>query len=127
MPHSNEEMLRTIYDALARGDINTLMGSLTDDIKYQISGRSPVSGEYSGKDEVLGFIGKLMELSGGTFSVEVLDILANDRHGVTLTMERGQREGKSLQNRAVHVWELQDGRGTSFRGYNENAWDDFWA
>lgn len=127
MQQPNEQTLRTIYDAFGRGDVDTVMGSLTDDIKYHISGRSPVSGEYSGKDEVLGFIGKLMELSGGTFSLEVLDILANDRHGVTLTMESGQREGKTLQNRAVHVWEMQDGRCTSFRGYNENSWDEFWS
>jgi len=36
------------------------MGLLTDDIEYHISGRSLVSGDYSGKDEVLGFLGKLM-------------------------------------------------------------------
>jgi hypothetical protein len=127
MSHPNEETLKQIYGALAQGDVNTLMGLLSEDIEYHISGRSPVSGDYSGKQEVLGLIGKLMELSGGTFSVEVLDILANDEHGVTLTMERGQREGKTLENRAVHVWDMRDGKCGTFRGYNENAWDEFWS
>lgn len=127
MSHSNEQTLRTIYDALAKGDVSTITGLLTDDIKFHISGRSPVSGQYSGKEEVLGFIRQLMERSGGSFSVEVLDILANDHHGVALTMESGERQGKSLQNRAAHVWEMQDGKCTIFRGYNQNAWDDFWS
>ena len=127
MPNANEDTLRTVYTAFAKGDVATVMGLLTDDIKYHISGRSLVSGDYSGKDEVLGFFGKLMQLSGGTFQLEVLDILANDEHGVTLTMERGQREDKTLMNRAVHVWGVRDGKCAYFRGYNEDAWDAFWS
>src|SRR5712691_7620414 len=114
MSNANEDTLRTVYDAFAKGDVATVMGVLTDDIQYHISGRSLVAGDYSGKDEVLGFFGKLMELSGGTFQVQVLDILANDLHGVTLTMERGQREGKTLENRAVHVWDIRDGKCAQF-------------
>ena len=78
MLHAHEDPLRTMYDAFAKGDVETVMGLLTDE--YHISGRSPVSGSYSGKDEVLSFVGKLMQLSGGTFRLEVEDILANDRH-----------------------------------------------
>ena len=127
MSNAHEDTLRTLYDAFAKGDVATVMGLLSDDIKYHISGRSLVSGDYSGKDEVLGFVGKLMGLSGGTFHVEVLDILANDKHGVTLTMERGQRDGKTLENRAVHVWDIRNGKCAKFRGYNEESWDEFWS
>lgn len=127
MSHPHEETLRTVYDAFAKGDIETVMGLYTDDIQFHVSGRSPVSGSYSGKDEVLGLYGKMVELSGGTFRVEALDILANDEHGVVLTMERGQRDGKTLENRAVHVWEMRDGKCAQFRGYNEEIWDEFWS
>ena len=127
MSNANEDTLRTVYDAFAKGDVDTVMGLYTDDIKFHVSGRSLVSGDYSGKGEVLGFFGKLMELSGGTFHLEVLDILANKEHGVTLTMERGQRGGKTLENRAVHVWEIRDGKCTQFRGYNEEGWEEFWS
>lgn len=82
MSHPHEDTLRAIYEAFAKGDIETVMGLYTDDIEFHVSGRSPVSGSYSGKDEVLGLYGKLAELSGGTFRVEALDILANDEHGV---------------------------------------------
>ncbi|MGH8270405.1 MAG: nuclear transport factor 2 family protein, partial [Steroidobacteraceae bacterium] len=49
------------YEAFAKGDVETVMSLLTDDIEYYVSGRSPASGTYKGKDEVLGLFGKMME------------------------------------------------------------------
>jgi ketosteroid isomerase-like protein len=126
MPHANENTLRKLYDALGRGDVPTVLGLLADDVRYHIYGRSKVSGDYVGKDEVLGLVGKLVELSGGTFRIQVLDILANDEHGVVLTRETAQHDGKTLDNHAVHVWDVRGGICTRFRGYNEDAWDEFW-
>jgi hypothetical protein len=126
MPHTNEDTLRKLYDALGSGDVPTVLGLFGDDIRFRISGRSRISGDYAGKEEVLGFIGKLMELSGGTFRIGVLDILANDEHGVVLTRETAQHDGRALDNHAVHVWDMQEGVCTRFRGYNEEAWDEFW-
>lgn len=125
--NANEETMRNVYDAFVKGDVATVMGSLSDGIRYRIPGQSLVAGDYVGKDEVLSFLGKLMGMSGGTFHLEVLDLLANDEHAVVLTMERGQREGKTLENRAVHVWDIREGKCTQFRGYNEEAWDTFWS
>jgi ketosteroid isomerase-like protein len=120
-------MLTKLYEAFSRGDVPVVMGLLSDDITYRISGSSPVSGDYAGKAEVLGFFGKLMELSGGTFQLTVLDILANDQHGAVFTMERAQRDGKALTNHAVHAWDVEDGECIRFRGYNEEVWDPFWS
>jgi ketosteroid isomerase-like protein len=127
MEQSNQKVLETIYRAFGEGDVNTVMGLLTDDVEYRISGRGPVSGRFSGKEEVLGLIGQLMQLSNGTFRLEVLDILANERRGVALTRETASRNGQTLDNHAVHVWELRDGKGSRFHGYNEEGWDDFWS
>lgn len=62
MNHQNEKVLRTSYDAFGRGNANPLMTALAEDIKWYVSGRSPLTGEYSGKAEVLGFFGKMMEV-----------------------------------------------------------------
>jgi ketosteroid isomerase-like protein len=127
MSHAYEDTLRTVYDAFGRGDMDTAMGLLTEDVEFDIDGRTPWSGKYSGKGGVLDFFGKLMELSGGTFRLEILDVLANDEHGVVLTLERGERDGKAVENRAVHVWDMRDGKCAKFRGYNEDVWNEFWA
>lgn len=126
MPHTNEETLRKLYDALGRGDVPTVLELFTDDVQFHVSGRSQVSGDYVGKSVVLGFLGKLMELSGGTFRIKVLDVLANDEHGVVLTRETAQHDGRVLDNHAVHVWDMRGGACSRFRGYNEETWDRFW-
>jgi ketosteroid isomerase-like protein len=46
---------------------------------------------------------------------------------VALTRETASRNGQTLDNHAVHVWELRDGKGSRFHGYNEEGWDDFWS
>jgi ketosteroid isomerase-like protein len=42
--YRHENTLRTVYNAFAKGDVETVMGQLTDDIEYHISGRSLESG-----------------------------------------------------------------------------------
>jgi hypothetical protein len=44
----------------------------------------------------MGFFGKLMELSGGTFRIEIHDVVANDTHGVVLVTTHGERGGQRL-------------------------------
>lgn len=62
------------------------MALLTDDIEFHIFGRSPVSGSYSGKDEILRFFSKLTETYGDTFRLEVQDILVNNKRGVAVSL-----------------------------------------
>lgn len=126
MPHANGDTLRRLYEAFGSGDVPTVLGLLPDDVRYSVSGHCQVSGVYEGKSEALGFFGKLMQLSGGTFRIQVLDILANDEHGVVLTHETAQDDGRVLDNRAVHVWNMPAGACREFRGYNEESWDQFW-
>ena len=127
MANTDEETLRTLYEAFCAGDVPTVLALLPDDVEYRVYGNSQVSGRYAGKSQALGFFGKLMELSGGTFRLEVLDIMARGGHGVVLTRETAQHDGKVLDNRAVHVWDMPDGACSRFRGYNEDVWDRFWS
>jgi ketosteroid isomerase-like protein len=94
-----------------------------------VGGRNPFTGDYKGRQEVYGFFAKLMEGSGGSFRTEVHDILANDQHGVAMVYTRAQREGRTLADNTVHVFELEDGKVKEFWGYpaDQYAADEFWA
>jgi len=127
MSHRHERMLKTFYDAVAQGDMETVMALLTDDIEFHVFGRSRVAGSYLGKDQILHFFVKLAETYGDTFRLEIRDILANDRHGVVLALERAQCGGKVLENRAVHVYDIRDGKCAQCRAYNEHTWDELWT
>jgi ketosteroid isomerase-like protein len=129
MAHPNEESLRRGYDAFGRGDVEAVLALFTDDIRLHIPGRNPVSGEYQGKDQVVGFFTKLMELTDGTFSLDVHDVLANDEHAVGLVTLRGERGGRTLDVNDAQVWHVKDGKFSEFWSqlFDLYAADEFWS
>jgi ketosteroid isomerase-like protein len=129
MAHPNEDLLRKGYAAFGEGDLDTVMGLFADDIKWHVPGRNPLAGDYSGKEEVGAFLGRAMELTNGTFRVDVHDVLANDDHGVALVHSTAERDGKSLDSNDVHVWHIRDGRATEqwIHPGDQYAADDFWS
>lgn len=127
--HFNEQLLRMGYEAYERGDVEAVMGLFADDIKWHSPGRNPVSGDYKGKDELLAFFGKKMELSGGTFRERVEDVLANDNQAIGLVTFLAERGAKTLQMRTVHVVQVQEGKVSEFWEYysDQYMWDAFWS
>jgi uncharacterized protein len=90
--HANEDLLRREYDAFARGDVASLDEIFADDIVYHIPGHNPFSGDHRGKEAVYELFRSDRRAS---FRSEIHDILANDRHAVTLTVVQGARQGRS--------------------------------
>ena len=110
MAHPNEEIVRSGFDAFAKGDVDTLRQLFDQDAVLHVPGRSPLSGDHRGMDAILGFLARTMELTGGTFRAEVHDVVANDEHAVALYVTRGEREGRTLQSRDVLVSHIRNGK-----------------
>jgi uncharacterized protein len=129
MANANEELLRRGYDAFGAGDIDTVLGVFAPDIAWHIPGDSQISGDYHGHQEVMAFFGKLMEITGGTFRLDVHDVLANDTHGAVLVTAHAQRDGQSFEMREVHTWHVADGKATEFWAFEEDsaATDEFFS
>lgn len=127
--HPNLDLLRRGYDAYVSGDMATINELFADDVTWHISGRSPLAGDYSGKDQVFGFFKKLQDMSDGTSKVEVHDLLADDTHGVALVTESATRNGRTMQLDATHVLHLHDGKVTEFWDAHPDQYaaDEFWS
>jgi hypothetical protein len=127
--HDNGGLIRSGYEAFAKGDMETIAKIFATDIQWNISGRNMISGTYDGQEATFAFFGKLMEFTDGTFSVAVHDLLASDDHVVVLAMESGSRNGKSLESDDVHVWHLAGGQAVEFWGISKDQHevDEFWA
>jgi len=110
MAHPNEELTRRDFDAFAKGDVDTLRELFDQDAVWHAPGRSPLSGDYRGVDAILGFFARLAELTGGTFRTDVHDVVANDEHAVAIYATRGEREGRTLENRNVLVSHIRNGK-----------------
>ena len=130
MGHPNEDRLRGGYEAFQTGNMDALRNDyFTPDIVWHSPGRNPISGDHTGVDEVIGTFAKSMELTGGTFSVELHDVLANDEHGVALATVRGERNGKKVEDNYTPVVHFRDGKVAEswIHQWDPNATDELFA
>ena len=128
--HPNVEQARRGYAAFGSGDLATLSELIADDAVWHAQGVGPLSGDYHGRDQIFGFFGRLAEETGGTFRLDVHDILANDEHTAVLATLTASRNGKSIEVPVVNVTH-NDGNGkiTEFwtSTTDPQAALDFWA
>ena len=129
MAHSNEQLLRRLYEAQARGDIEAYLSFLSDDVALHVPGRSRIAGDYEGKAEVRRHFREMTELSGGTFRTSVDDIAASDQHAVGLISAFAQKEGREVSLPRIHVWLVREGELAEMWVYprDQHAFDEFWG
>ena len=91
----NAKLIRDGYVAFGQGDIPAVLGLFDEDITWHVPGRSPLSGDYRGRDGVLGFFTKAVELSGGTLKVAADEVVADGDRVVVLSTgnRRAARQG----------------------------------
>ena len=131
MTHPNEVLLREAFAAFMRGDLEALQTKyFAEDIRYHVAGRSQIAGDYEGIGEVLGFFGRLFELSGGTLRLEVHDVVANDEHGVALFKVLAERDGKQLADDEILIAHpTADGKAAEIWTQSTDVYtsDEFWS
>ncbi len=93
---------------LLEGRLETISELLADDVVWHNPGRGPLAGDHRGRDRVLALFAKQMELTGGTFRVELHDVLANDEHGLIQSKATAEREGKTWADNGVLVFHIKD-------------------
>src|SRR5260370_31225625 len=127
--HPNVELTRRGYEAFAKGDLAALAELIADDATWHVSGAGPLSGDYHGRGEVFGFFGRLAEETGGTFRLDVHDVLANDEHAVALCTRSASRGNHSLGVPVANVSHMRDGKITEFWGTTADPPPsiDFWV
>ena len=124
---ANAARITSGYEAFGRGDIEAAMAVFADDILWHVPGRGPLSRDYRGHAEVLGFFKHFMELSKGSFRIKVDNVLAKDDLVVVMCTESAQRAGRSWSSPQIHIWTVKDGRAAAFRQYqgDQQTEDDF--
>jgi ketosteroid isomerase-like protein len=126
---ANAALILGAYEAFSRGDIQGAFAAFAEDIFWHVPGRGPLSRDYRGHAEVRGFFEHFMGLSGGTFRLQIDDVLAKRDRVVVLCTETAQRGGRNWSSPNVHVWTVKDGRAVAFREYegDEQGEDEFWS
>lgn len=126
--NENLKLMRRTLDAFLAGDMETLSEVLAPDVVWRVPGRSLLAGDYSGQPAVFGFFGRLMELTGGTFRVQSLRMLADEAGGVFVDRITAERKGRTLDVRLCLAVTIRGGRIVEGidHFHQEHLWDAFW-
>jgi hypothetical protein len=127
--HPNATLLRNGYEAFGKGDMARITELFSEDVVWHVPGANLISGVHRGRDAVFAMFAKTTQLSGGTFKIDVHDVLANDEHAVALTRGTASREGKQLNSLDTDVYHVSGGKVTEFWSFAENqrVTDEFWS
>ena len=129
MANSKEDTVRRGYQAFSEGDMEHFRGIYTPDVVQRQPGNNQTSGEHQGVDNVLALYGRLFELSGGTFSVELTSVKTQGDKVVTVHHTKGEREGKTLDvDETIEFTFSGDKISRLDLGYTDEAAEDaFWG
>ncbi len=117
MREDNLKLVRSGYEAFAKGDFETLRSILAPDILWHTPGIAPFEADYKGVEAVLGYFTKLFELTDGTIKVELEHMYGDDDRVVVLQRVSGFRNGTYVELRDVVVYEITDGRESVVANY----------
>jgi len=100
------------------------------DAVWHVPGANAMAGNYRGRDEIIAFLRRTAELTGGTYRVALLWVVADDEHTVAVYRAQGERDGgRALDIEQALLIELRDGRWADIRAQplDQAAFDAFWA
>ena len=130
MTDTNEDLVRRGYQAFADGDMDTLRSMFAPDAVHVATGNNPLAGEYRGVDAILGYYGKLFELSDGTFAAELQNVRSEGDDTVVAThRDKGQRGDKTLDQDEELTFTISNGKLTRLveNHSDQAAYDAFWS
>src|SRR5262245_42733200 len=104
---ANAALILSGYEAFSRGDVQGALAKFAEDIHWHVPGRGPLSRDYRGHAEVLGFFELFGRLSNGTFRIAIDEVFAKTDKVVVLCMESAQRGTRSWSSPQIHVWTVK--------------------
>src|SRR5215213_5602787 len=109
-PHAAAEVVRTLYQSLAKGDLPAVKACFTPDALWHLPGHSPIAGDHIGPDAIMGdFMAKLGPLSGGTFTAELLDVAVGEQYVVAIQHATAAHNGKTLDITGCQLMAIRGG------------------
>ncbi len=127
--HPNLATFRSIYTAFTTGDMDGLATFFDEDVTWHTPGEHPLAGTYEGRAATFESFAEEFEQSGGTYSVDVRDVIANDQHIIALLHATANRENKRLDQDYVIVFGVRDGTvHTAWEIWRDQvSVDEFWS
>lgn len=125
------EIVKEYFHSLETGNFEKLGSLLADDIIWNQPGHGPLSKKYQGKNEVFALFGKFMEISEGTFKIDSVDHIMDNRNTVaaTLNFSAQKKSGQKISMKGVDIMTIEAGKIKEVYLYSsdQKAEDHFWT
>lgn len=115
--HPNVARIRDLYAAFAKGDFAVLNDGFAGDLVWHEGGRNQLVGDhrgreaiFRGREAVFEFFSKYIEVTEGSFRLDLHTVLADDEHGVAVVVVTASRGDRTVKVNAVDVMHLRDGK-----------------
>jgi ketosteroid isomerase-like protein len=132
--HPNEKLIRDFYEAQGRfyaghADSEAVEALLSDEIVWHVPGRSAISGEYRGREEVLEYFARRRDFAHDSFRVEIRHVLADEEYVMQLAGGRAEIRGERREWETVGVYRIRDGRIAEcwLLPFDQYAFDEIWS
>jgi len=125
----NEELARRIFDAFARKQGFALRDVFAEDAVWTVPGSGRMAGVHRGREAIFRFLGRLPKETGGTYTSQLIDVLASDERAAALYRATGERNGRTLDLDQVLLLTVAGGRITDVVALPSDpvAFEAFWA
>jgi len=128
------ELVQKAYEALGTGKKEEISKYWHEDMVWQVPGHNLLSGWYHGRDAFIGFMGKVGELSGGSFRMKTISVMVNEEFSCDVTNNQGTRAHNheiKLNIDVAHVLHWRDGKVLAGKGGifgdGTTQYDQFWS
>ncbi|HVE68452.1 MAG TPA: nuclear transport factor 2 family protein [Solirubrobacteraceae bacterium] len=123
MEERNVQVVKDAYAAFGRGDVEAVLGAMTEDVEWNEAESMPYTCRQPGPQEVAEQIFGPIVQDIEDFSVTPEEIVASGDLVVVICRYRGtgKATGRELDEPAVHVWDMRDGKLARFRQFLDTA------
>jgi uncharacterized protein len=125
----NDRLVRGIFDAFARKQGFALRHVFAEEAVWTVPGAGVMAGVYRGREEILRFLGRLAKETAGTYTSQLIDVLASDERAAALYRASGERKGRRLELEQVLLFRMENGlvREALALPSDPQAFESFWA
>ena len=122
MSNQNAQLVREMYQAYGRGDIESVLNSLTDDVVWSSPGPAPFAGRKSGREQVRQFF-REMSQAIQTDEFQLDGLLADGDRVVALGHIKGviRATGRRSDFEWVHVYTVRNGKVSVANMFNNSG------
>jgi uncharacterized protein len=119
MTDSNVEIVKGAYEAFGRGDVEAVLGAMSEDVEWNEAEGMPYGGRHIGRQAVAERVFGPIVADIPNLSVTPEEMYASGDTVVVVTRYAGTgaATGVQLDLPVVHIWDIRDGQLARFRQF----------